>query len=43
MLGKEAVQEIKNIYLLADEFDTPSEYIKLSEDFNKSGFCPRLA
>tara|TARA_B110000008_G_scaffold279469_1_gene326652 strand:+ start:260 stop:1261 length:1002 start_codon:yes stop_codon:yes gene_type:complete len=34
--GKNGVREIKNTYLLSDEFETPDEYIILPENFDKS-------
>jgi len=41
--GKSGVREIKNTYLMADEFDTPSNFIKLPDSFDKSIFYPTLS
>ena len=40
--GKDGVQEIKNVYLLADEFETPKDYIILPENFDRSVLSPHL-
>ena len=40
--GKEGVREIKNVYLLADEFETPKDYVILPESFHRGIFSPHL-
>ena len=40
--GKENVKEIKNTYLMADEFETPKEFTKKPENFCMSLFYPKI-
>jgi hypothetical protein len=35
---KQGISEIKNTYLMADEFDTPIDFIKMTENINTSSF-----
>jgi len=40
--GKDGVQEIKNVYLLADEFETPDDYVILPDNFDRCILSPHL-
>lgn len=40
--GKHGVKEIKNTYLMADEFETPKVFTKIPEGFSMSLFYPKI-
>ena len=40
--GEGGVREIKNVYLLADEFETPSSYFVLPENYEGASLYPHL-